>query len=120
MPGHLSVTVHLVTPHFTVEEFACRDLSPYPPGWVEERLLPLCQLLEALRADLGGRAVRVLSGYRSPAWNEHVGGARASRHMQGDAADVTVDGLAPSDVYAAAIRLHERGAIRLGGAGLYG
>lgn len=35
-----------------------------------------------------GRPVRVVSGYRCPGHNKAVGGARASRHLLGDAMDV--------------------------------
>lgn len=37
-----------------------------------------------------GRPVAVNSGYRSPALNAAVGGAPRSRHMYGEAADITV------------------------------
>ena len=113
-----------VTPHFSVEEFdqpARHGLlaTPYPPEWVEGRLRPLCEALEALRERLGGRPVRVLSGYRSGAYNRAVGGARASQHLEGRAADVTVRGRSPEEVLAAALALYAEGVARIGGLGLY-
>lgn len=48
--------------------------------------------LQALRDRVGG-PVYVNSGYRGPAYNESVGGARLSRHMWGDAADLRADGV---------------------------
>lgn len=111
--------MHLITPHFSLDEFACRDGSPYPREWINERLRPLCLALEALREACGGRAVTVLSGYRSPAYNAKIGGARLSQHVEGRAADVQVNGLAPSDVHRVALDLHLAGRVRLGGLGLY-
>lgn len=35
-----------------------------------------------------GLPIRILSGYRDPAWNVHVGGARRSRHLICDAVDI--------------------------------
>lgn len=108
-----------ITQHFTVDEFCCHDGTPYPVDWISERLLPLCTALEFLRGDLGGRAITILSGYRSPAHNAAVGGAQRSQHMEGRAADITVDSTAPSDVHAALLRLFEAGEIEIGGLGLY-
>ncbi|MEU3078417.1 D-Ala-D-Ala carboxypeptidase family metallohydrolase [Streptomyces laurentii] len=44
--------------------------------------------LEALRHALGDQSIRVTSGFRSQACNSAVGGASASRHLYGDAADL--------------------------------
>lgn len=46
--------------------------------------------VQAVRDDVGG-PVSVNSGYRSPAYNEAVGGVTYSRHQYGDAADLDVD-----------------------------
>jgi zinc D-Ala-D-Ala carboxypeptidase len=43
--------------------------------------------LEALRAKAGGHPVGINSGFRSVAYNDCIGGARASQHMYGTAAD---------------------------------
>ncbi len=43
--------------------------------------------MQAIRTASGG-AITVNSGYRSPAYNESVGGVTHSRHMYGDAADM--------------------------------
>lgn len=47
----------------------------------------LVHVLERIRA-LTGRPLRIISGYRSPSSNATVGGAKKSRHMHGDAADI--------------------------------
>ncbi len=108
-----------VTPHFTAEEWACHDGKAYPAEWVQSRLLPLCNVLEVLRAAVGGRSVTILSGYRSPAHNAVVGGAFASQHMAGRAADITVEGVAPADVHRTLLHLFDTGKIEIGGLGIY-
>jgi hypothetical protein len=116
-----------ISPHFTLREFACHDGTPYPVDnldesgktWLLARLKPLCEYLEILRATLGGASITILSGYRSPAHNVQVGGAKASQHMAGRAADITVNGFAPSDVYKTLLQLHNEGKIQIGGLGVY-
>lgn len=43
--------------------------------------------LEAVRAKGGGKSIGINSGFRSVAYNDCIGGARASQHMYGTAAD---------------------------------
>jgi len=109
----------LVTDHFSLDEFSSHDGAIYPVEWIDDRLHPLCDVLEKLRATLGGHAITILSGYRSPAHNARVGGAKASQHMQGRAADIIVEGYAPSDVHASLLQLFAAGDIKIGGLGKY-
>lgn len=54
-----------------------------------ENLQTLCdEVLDPLR-ELYGLPISVNSGYRSPAVNSGVGGARNSQHLLGEAADIT-------------------------------
>lgn len=81
-----------LSPNFTLEELTRTDtgLPNEPPAEVLARLADiLAPGLEAVRALLGNRPIRVNSGYRSEAVNRHVGGARASHHLKGYAADFT-------------------------------
>jgi len=78
-------------PHFVESEFACRCC-----GMVRVNIR-LVHMLEALRARLGGRPVIVTSGYRCPAHNRAVGGARLSQHLYGNAVDIIVAAAAPHD-----------------------
>lgn len=72
-----------LSPHFSSWEFRSRDGSyKRPPATFIAKL-------EALRRRIG-RPLPILSGYRSPADNRRVGGARSSRHLVGDAADIPV------------------------------
>ena len=75
--------------HFRVREFACRDGSDQVK--IDSGLV---ELLEQIRAAAGG-AVVIHSGYRTPAYNRKVGGARYSQHVQGTAADIAVRGASP-------------------------
>lgn len=111
--------------HFPIHEFDQQDRHgfsyvPYPPEWVADRLNPLREQLEILRAALGGRPMRIVSGYRSPGYNAALpGAARRSQHMAGRAADIKVDGLTAKAVHDKALDLVRAGVMRLGGLGSY-
>ena len=82
-----------VSPHFRVFEFACHD------GSDEVLIHPaLPHLLEAIREACGGKSVHINSGYRTPAYNQGIGGATNSRHKTGQAADIVIRGLSPAQV----------------------
>lgn len=68
--------------HFSRHEFDCHDGSLAHPA------ASLVAALERLRHLMGDRPLKIVSGYRSPAWNRHVGGAPNSRHLHNDAADL--------------------------------
>ena len=61
--------------------------GPVAPAVVKKNVRRLMWRLEALRAKAGGHAIGINSGYRSVAYNECIGGASASQHMYGTAAD---------------------------------
>lgn len=87
-----------LSPHFTLEELTVsqeadrRGLDNDPPQDVIDNLYWLAQQLEIVRADLGGHAIVVLSGYRSAEVNRAVGGSVTSAHMRGLAADFVCPG----------------------------
>lgn len=90
-----------LSPNFTLDELtvsqeaARRGLSNVPTPEVVEELRRLATLvLQPLRDHLARRIV-VTSGYRSPAVNSAVGGAKHSAHMRGHAADIIVPGVSP-------------------------
>lgn len=45
--------------------------------------------LEKLRSAMGNKPMTIISGYRDPAHNRRVGGARESQHLKGNAADIS-------------------------------
>jgi len=58
-----------------------------PPAEIVNNLELLCKnILDPLREKCG--AITVTSGYRSPALNKAVKGAKSSQHMKGQAADI--------------------------------
>jgi len=96
-------------PHFSVQELACRCCGRL---WIVPGLL---DALEELRAVVGAPII-VLSGFRCPAHNSRVGGSSKSRHLTGQAADLTIPGLTPAKMLALALGV---AAFARGGAGLY-
>jgi zinc D-Ala-D-Ala carboxypeptidase len=68
-------------PSFSPREIACKGTG---------RLVVDDQALDKLQAlrDRLGKPLILTSAYRSPEHNKRVGGAKNSRHMQGDAFDV--------------------------------
>ena len=75
---------YLISPHFTLNEMACKDGSDEVLYSTE-----LMSMLEKLRA-YGGFTVHINSGYRSPSYNRKIGGASKSQHTLGTAADIVV------------------------------
>lgn len=108
-----------ITEHFSLEEFACHDAdrTPYPPIWINDRLIPLCYLLELIRGACD-RPITIISGYRTNDYNRKIGGARRSQHIQGRAADIVVKGLSAGQIHMRILAVR-RFWHRLGGLGLY-
>lgn len=87
--------------HTSWREFGCKDGTPYPDEWRVGRALVLARAFEAIRADCGDKAIKILSAYRTPAHNARVGGTRASQHKEGRALDLRPpDGLTVYDFHA--------------------
>jgi len=80
--------------NFTVGEFACSDGSD--AVLVAPRLV---MVLQSIRSHFGA-PVTINSAYRTPQKNRAVGGAAASQHCYGTAADITVRGVSVSKVAA--------------------
>lgn len=84
--------------HFTLSEFtrsnkaASLGLDNTPTPEALQHLQRTAQMLERVRAHLGGKPVSISSGYRSRAVNAAVGGKHNSDHMMGMAADIRVPG----------------------------
>lgn len=76
--------------YFTIEEL-CKSRPGYDNTPSEEIKKNLQQLIDKVldpMREAYGAAVNVTSGYRSPAYNKAIGGAKNSQHMKGQAADL--------------------------------
>jgi uncharacterized protein YcbK (DUF882 family) len=104
--------------NFTKSEFESRCGSEMPAS-VLANVRVLAGELQKLRDALGGPRVTVASGYRSPKHNARIGGARASRHMTGTAADIKVNGFTPAQVAAKIEELIKAGVMYEGGLKAY-
>jgi hypothetical protein len=84
-----------LSPHFELRQFLCKQPGGFPKYVVisEALILKLERIITAL--DHAGRDVdslTVMSGYRTPFYNEGIGNVRDSQHTAGTAADIFVDG----------------------------
>jgi hypothetical protein len=80
-----------------------RGIDNAPPPELIPNLRLLACGLDRIRLLLG-HPLDISSGYRSPALNTAVGGARNSQHSQGFAADFTCPGFGPPLAVARAMR----------------
>jgi uncharacterized protein YcbK (DUF882 family) len=105
--------------YFFSEEFACHDGTEVPPA-LQGNLQRLVDTLTAIRHAVGV-PLAVISGYRSPAWNARVGGAKNSTHMTAEGADVRPGkGMTVQELHDFVLHLKKAGELDdLGGLGLY-
>jgi hypothetical protein len=98
-PGFIEVTPELVdlpvSPNFTLGQFLCKQQPDHWPKYLVLREA-LVAKLEIILAEVNQRGVRtdtfhVMSGYRTPWYNQSIGNGRYSRHVWGGAADIFID-----------------------------
>jgi hypothetical protein len=83
-----------ISPHFKLEQFTCKQQSDFPKYLVlRERLLLKLEAILEIANESGHRCetFAVMSGYRTPYYNEAIGNVPYSRHLWGDAADIYID-----------------------------
>lgn len=80
-----------LTKHFNLREFQCRHCGQVK---VDSRLVNKLQMFRYIV----GQPITITSGYRCPTHNKAVGGAPKSKHMEGIAADIRVEGMTPKQV----------------------
>lgn len=101
-----------LTPNFHLSEFTRSDkarelgIANVPTPEHRANLKRHAQVLELIRRWAGGRRISVHSGYRCPALNHAVGGVANSDHAEGNASDITIEGLTPR---AAALMIQKMG-----------
>jgi hypothetical protein len=86
-------------PNFTWNEATHGGQRIPEDAQVTQNLIRVARALQEVRDLLGGRSISINSWYRPPSVNRAVGGARYSRHIEGDAVDFKVAGMHPYDVY---------------------
>lgn len=106
-----------LTKNFSAEEFKCKDGSGVPIE-LKANLIKLAVNLQVLR-DYLGKSITITSGYRSPAHNKKIGGAKFSQHINATAADIKVSGMTPVQVAAAIEKLITENRMVQGGLGIY-
>ncbi|WP_312583992.1 D-Ala-D-Ala carboxypeptidase family metallohydrolase [Atlantibacter sp.] len=82
-----------ISPHFNRQEFTCRCGCGFAAVSSE-----LVALLENVRLAFDA-PVSIHSGCRCEAHNAAVGGKQRSEHLIGNAADIVITGITPSQVY---------------------
>ena len=84
---------HQISEHFKVQEFAQKDYRC-------DRILiesELVEVLEDVRTHFNSPVI-ITSGYRTPEYNEKIGGVKNSQHTKGTAADIKVKNILASKV----------------------
>jgi uncharacterized protein YcbK (DUF882 family) len=117
-PAQPKQTTPALSSNFSVDEFESKDGTRMNAG-VKKNILELIKHMEVIRAACGNQPIKITSGYRSSKHNAAVGGSKTSEHVKGRAADFTVKGKTPKQVYDIIEELINRGAIPAGGLGLY-
>lgn len=84
-----------VSPHFTLGQFLCKQQPDHWPKYLVLRE-SLVVKLEIILAEVNRRGIRtdsfhVMSGHRTPWYNQAIGNGLYSRHVWGGAADIFID-----------------------------
>jgi hypothetical protein len=83
-----------VSPHFRLGQFLCKQAGAHPKYVVLDPRLPLKleRVLELVNSRFRtASTLHVMSGYRTPFYNDSLGNVTYSHHQWGAAADVFVD-----------------------------
>ncbi|MFH1957249.1 MAG: D-Ala-D-Ala carboxypeptidase family metallohydrolase [bacterium] len=84
----------LISPHFKLKQFVCKQKSGYPRYVIiKERLILKLELLVEKLNEKGYKTdtIQIMSGYRTPYYNKVIGNVKYSRHLYGGAADIFID-----------------------------
>ncbi|MCK5896424.1 MAG: DUF882 domain-containing protein [Cocleimonas sp.] len=107
----------ILTPHFSLSEFACKDGTPVPSRLIQN-VKKLALNLEVLR-NAFGIPIKINSGYRHDSYNKSIGGASKSQHLVAKAADIRIKGVTSKNVKAKIEELINDNKMEQGGIGLY-
>lgn len=116
--------------HFSTDEFLilggahngsgpCSGKNTFPPRHLWHNIAATAQVLDTFRARIG-KGVAITNAYRSPAYNACIpGSATNSLHMQFNALDFKVSGMAAPDAAMALRVMRDREGLFVGGIGRY-
>lgn len=105
----MQLSTHFRLSEFTASQTATRrGIDNTPPRDVVDALKRTALGLEAVRSLLMAPII-ISSGYRSPALNKAIGGAKSSQHVKGEAVDFICPGFgSPKEVCEAIARSNLR------------
>lgn len=108
--------------NFTADEVFFRGasdkklkLNTEPPEKLWENMLPTVKIADAAREKLG-KPLKIVSAYRSPAYNKAIGGEKKSYHMKFNALDLRTS--TPKALHKILSQMRSNGQFK-GGLGLY-
>jgi uncharacterized protein YcbK (DUF882 family) len=78
---------------------------------IERNIIATAKKLDQYRTLLGSRPLNVNSWYRPAHINNRVGGVKDSRHLFGDAVDITSNYLSPQAIYKLLDKIHMDGGL---------
>lgn len=106
-----------LTDNFPLKEFKCSDGTDVPEEYMDN-VRELAENLQVLR-DFVGAPVYINSGYRTPEYNEEIGGSKNSQHTLAKAADIRTKKIRPKCLHIIIEGLIRTGKMKQGGLGLY-
>jgi uncharacterized protein YcbK (DUF882 family) len=108
-----------ISPSFDLQEFECHNGDDVPPELIPNVTNLCVGVLQRLRDKWG--ALIIISGYRSPAYNARIGGAKASTHMTAQGADIRPMKIGDvNELAETVLAMHAAGELpALGGLGIY-
>jgi hypothetical protein len=83
-----------ISPNFKLKQFICKQPQDYPKYVVlsSKLLIKLELIIDALNENgIKCNSFKIMSGYRTPHYNEAIGNVKFSRHIYGTAADFFID-----------------------------
>lgn len=106
------------TPNFKLKDFHSKDGQKVPREYYGN-VQRMMEILEIIRAYLGGKPIYINSGWRSHQHNDNEGGATNSMHLVAKAVDFWSKHYTPVQIQQAIKTLRATGQIPKGGIGYY-
>ena len=105
-----------LTTNFNLSEFNKHNFTI--TDTIFQNIFELAKNLQVLRDEVK-KPIKITSGYRNAEFNSKIKGAKQSRHITGEAADLKIEGYTPKQVAAIIEKLIAAGKMKQGGLGIY-